>query len=373
MRATRRRSRPSSLAHTLLAALAISTRARAEPEPIDLVYRAYDGCPSERQFLEMVVGRAAKTQMSSEQTRGRKFRVTLLRERRETTGRLEIVASGVSASREVTGANCAEVAAALALFTALAIDPSARAEPNPEPRPDETQNAEKTEPKPADEPRPAGGPPMAPIAGGAARPAPSNTMARPSIDQDARRTQAGETIRRAPELLAGARALAAGGFEGGWATPAVGGGAALFVQLTTDGWGAYRASGAYFVDTETDLASFRFFAGRVDGCPYEARVARSLVLEPCLAFEIGRVAATAKAAPTLAPSTERKWWVAGDLVGRARFAPIPWIFAEVEAGASVPFTRYVFLLGTPGDIRGEAHRVPAIGWVLGFGLGARIL
>jgi hypothetical protein len=356
--------------------LAISAPARAEQEPIDLVYRAYDGCPSERQFLEMVVGRAAKTQMSSEQTRGRRFRVTIARERRETTGRLEIVASGVTASREVTGANCAEVAAALALFTALAIDPSARAEPSPEPRPDETESAEKTEPKSADEPRSATSPPLVP-------------MASPSIDQDARRTPARETSPRAPELLAGARALgagprtpellagartlAAGGFEGGSATPAVGLGAALFVQWTTAGRGAYRASGAYFVDTETGLASFRFFAGRLDGCPYEARVTRSIVLEPCLALEIGRVAATAKATPTLATSTERKWWVAGDLVGRARFAPIPWVFAEVEAGASVPFTRYVFLLGTPGDPRGEAHRVPAIGWVLGFGLGARIL
>jgi len=370
MGATRWRSRSSSLARILLAMLALSAPVRAEQEPIDLVYRAYDGCPSERQFLEMVVGRAAKTQMSSEQARGRKFRVTIARERRETTGKLEIVASGVTASREVTGANCGEVAAALALFTALAIDPSARAEPGPEPRPDETEGADKTEPKSADEPRAATGPPLVP-------------MASPSIDQDARRSPARETSpRRAPELLAGARtsellagarALGAGGFEGGSAMPAAGLGAGLFVQWTSAGWGAYRASGADFAGTETDQASFRFFAGRLDGCPYEARVTRSLALEPCLALEIGRVAATAKATPALATSTERKWWVAGDLVGRARFAPIPWFFAEVEAGASVPFTRYVFLLGTPGNFRGEAHRVPALGWVLGFGLGARIL
>jgi hypothetical protein len=343
-----------------LAVLAVSTRARAEHETIDLTYRAYEGCPSEPEFLEMVVGRAAKTQMLSERTRGRKFRVTVARERRETTGRLEIVASGVTASREVTGANCAEVASALALFTALAIDPSAGAEPNPEPRPDETQGAEKTEPKLAAEPKPATAPPIVPTAS-------------PSTDQDARRVPARESRPRAPELLAGARAIGAGGFEGGAATPAVARGAGLFVQWTTAGWGAYRAGGAYFADTETDLASFRFFAGRIDGCPYEARFARSLVLEPCLALEIGRVAATAKGAPALAPSTERRWWVAGDLVGRVRFAPIPWIFAEIEVGAAVPFTRYVFLLGTPNDPRGEAHRVPAIGWVLGFGLGARIL
>jgi hypothetical protein len=357
MRKARRTSQPSRLARALLAALTVASRAHAQQEPIDLTYRVAEGCPSERQFVAMVVGRAAKALILSERARGRKFHVTVTQQRKETLGRLEIVTSAASASREVTGANCGEVASALALFTALAIDPSAKTEPAAEPRADEAPTA--SEPKPE--------PKTATIAE-----APS-TASTSSIEPDARRAPPRETRPRGAEVLLGARALGLGAFASGSATPALARGVGPFVHWTTAGFGSYRAGASYFAATDTERATFQFFGGRVDGCPVGVHLARSLVLEPCLALEVGRVSATSKSAPALAPSTEQRWWVAGDLLARARFAPIPWIFAEVEAGVSVPFTRYTFLLGTENAVQDEVHEVPALGWVLGFGLGARIL
>jgi hypothetical protein len=345
MRETRRRL-PNRLTRIAIAFLTVATRARADEQPIDLAYRAPDTCPSERQFVEMVVGRAAKTLVLSERARGRKFVVTVTQQRKETSGRLEIVTGGTTAARDVSGANCNEVVSALALFTALAIDPSASVEPTPEPK--------REEPRPP-EPKP---------------PAPPITIV-PPIEQE---THPPPRERRAhgSQILVGARALGVGAFQGGAPTPSNLAGAGLFAQLTTEGFGAYRAGGTYFANSRQAGASFRFFSGRLDGCPISEEVARSLTFEPCLALEVGRVSATSQAAPALAPSTEARWWVAGDLVARGRFAPISWIFTEVEVGASVPFTRYTFLLGRPGDVRGEVHRVPAVGWVLGLGAGARI-
>jgi len=53
-------SMPSTLACALLAALVTPLTARADDQPIDLVYRSFEGCPSERQFIEMVVGARPK-------------------------------------------------------------------------------------------------------------------------------------------------------------------------------------------------------------------------------------------------------------------------------------------------------------------------
>jgi hypothetical protein len=345
MRRIRRRL-PSELARIGSLIFWLAATARADEQPIDLAYRAPDTCPSERQFVEMVVGRAAKTLVLSERARGRKFIVTVTQQRKEASGRLEIVAGGTTAARDVSGANCAEVVSALALFTALAIDPSASIEPNPEPKHEE--------PRPP-EPKP----PPPPI------------MIVPPVDQETRRPPRERRAHRS-EILVGARALGIGAFQGGAPTPRALAGGGLFAQWTTAGYGAYRIGGTYFANSQEAGAKFRFYSARLDGCPISEPVAPFFTFEPCIALELGRVSATSQATPGLAPTTEGRWWVAGDLLARGRIVPIPWIFAELEVGASLPFTRYTFLLGRPGDVRGEVHRVPLVGWVLGLAVGARI-
>lgn len=345
MRAPRLTSKPCISLIAFSLAVGFATTALGDEEPLDLVYQAYEGCPSERQFLAMVVGRAATNLVASERARSRKFYVTVAPHHGGTIGRLEIWSGADKASREVTGANCSEVVSALGLFTALVIDPSASTEP---PKPPE-DNARPIEPKRP----PAPTPPLA---------IESDTRPPPRIDN-----------RRTDEVLTGVRLVGEGAFTGGSAVPNTAGGGGFFAQWRTPSFGSYRASGTYFAPVDTDRSSFRFLAGRLDGCPVQLNLGRLVVLEPCLGVELGAVTASAKAGAGLAPSSERRWWVAGALLGRARFAPFRWIFAELEGGASIPFTRYVFLLGTETDIRGEVHRVPAVGWVLGLGLGARIL
>src|SRR5258706_4432851 len=308
MRAPRRASQLGIPAFAVLARALLSATSGAQEEPIDLVSHAYEGCPTEQQFLAMVVGRAAKTLVASERARSRKFYVTVTPQRATTTGRLEIVMGGESASREVAGANCGEVVSALDLFTALVIDPSASTEP---PKlPEETKPIEPKKPP-------------------------------PPVEPDTRAPRALPS-RRAHEVLTGVRVVGEGAFRGGSVLPATARGGGFFVHWHTPDFGAYRASGTYFAPGETDRSTFRFLAGRLDGCPFDAKLGRWVVLEPCLGLEVGSVSATAKAAAGLAPSTERRWWVSGNLLGRVRFTPFRWIFAELEGGASVPFTRYVF-------------------------------
>jgi hypothetical protein len=344
-----------SLAGIVLGAVGLCTLARADEEPIDLSFHAYEGCPSERQFLEQVVGRAAKTELASERARGRKFVVTVTTQRKDTLGKLEIVAGGATASREVKGLNCSEVVSALALFTALAIDPNASATP-----------AARDE---------SAAPSTSSVSAVAAPAIPAVAPKPPDADDASRDSNASKRDATQPgaKLLLGARGVAQGAFAGGSATPSTSLGGGLFVQASTPGFGSYRLSGAYFADDNVSTARFRLFAGRLDGCPVEIRLARGVAFEPCLALEVGRVQATSKETAVLTSSTAERWWTAGDLLGRLRFAPIPTFFAEIEAGPSVPFSRYVFYLGTEADTRGQVHQVPAVGWVVGLGLGVRIL
>jgi hypothetical protein len=343
-----------SLAGIVLGTIGLSALARADESPIDLSYRAYEGCPTEQQFVDQVVGRTAKTELASERARGRKFAVTVTSLRKDTLGKLEIVAGGATASREVKGLNCSEVVSALALFTALAIDPNASATPvatreeNAAPSASPTAS---TAPVPIVPPKP------------------------PDADDSDRESAGSKRDATAPgtKVLVGARGAAQGAFDGGSATPSTSLGAGLFVHAFTPGFGSYRLSGTYFTENNVSTASFRLFSARLDGCPVEVRLARGVEFEPCLALEVGRVKATAKETPVLTSSSAERWWLAGDLLGRLRFAPVPSLFLELETGPSVPFSRYVFYLGTETDTVGRVHQVPPLGWVVGFGLGARIL
>jgi hypothetical protein len=342
-----------SLVGIVLGTIALSALARADEPPIDLAYHAYEGCPSEQQFVDQVVGRTAKTELMSERARGRKFVVTVTTQRKDTLGKLEIAAGGATAAREVKGLNCNEVVSALALFTALAIDPNASATP--------VASREET---------------SAPAANAApAVSAPVFVPKPPDADEADRESATSRRDATAPgaKVLLGARGAAQGAFDGGSATPSTALGAGAFVHGFTPGFGSYRLSAAYFSKNDVSTATFRLFSARLDGCPAEIRLAHGVALEPCLALELGRVKASAKETPLLTSSSAERWWLAGDLLGRLRFAPFPAFFAELEAGPSVPFSRYVFYLGTETDTVGRVHQVPPLGWVVGFGLGARIL
>src|SRR5262249_42480128 len=160
----------------------------------------------------------------------RKFVVTVSASRKDTLGKLEIVAEGTTASREVKGLNCGEVVSALALFTALAIDPNASA----------TVASHDDNATPPVTPSPI-------------------TVAPPLLKSSEVDTGRGEGIppkqdatHPGAKLLFGGHGVVQGGFSGGSAVPTISPGGGVFLHVATAGFGSYRLSGAYFAESSTN-------------------------------------------------------------------------------------------------------------------------
>jgi hypothetical protein len=101
-------------------------RAQGSLEPVDMSYRAPDGCPSLSQFLGEVQRSTQRLRLATAGEAARHFDVVV----EAKQGRLT-VDGGSNGVREVTGADCGEVSRLLAFAAALAADPDAQ-------EPDET-------------------------------------------------------------------------------------------------------------------------------------------------------------------------------------------------------------------------------------------
>ena len=118
-----------------LAIVSFGRTAHAQVEPIRLEYSAAPECPTVSDFARGVFSRTARARLAQEaEASARTFVVALGKNASGFAGSLVVrEADGTTTAREVTGADCATVAEALALATSLAIDPNASLEPNPEP------------------------------------------------------------------------------------------------------------------------------------------------------------------------------------------------------------------------------------------------
>jgi len=337
-------------AHLVLAVVVWGRPLRAEEAPIDLDYRAYEGCPSVVEFTEQVTGRAEKTVLASERWRGRKFIVTVSPRRSGATGRLVIDSRGDRASREVEGTSCREVVAALALFTALAIDP----------------NAQMDAPAASESSAAAAPPPVPP-----APPAPALPVRDATVSERSRSAR-GSPVR----VLAGLTALDLSPLGRSSTFPPGALGGALFGEITTPSDSALTFGGrlsVLWVEARPESARFRLIAARLDLCPLVDAWGTSWSGELCAAAELGGVRATAQGAG-VEPTPAVRFWGAADALGRVRWSPGGGVvFLELEGGATMPLTRYDFSLGTPSEPQGDVHQVPPLGWVLGWGVGGRIL
>jgi hypothetical protein len=360
LRWMRASSSTASALATVLGALAWLTPAVAQDEPIDLDYRAYEGCPTAAEFIGQVSGRAAQTLLASERARRRRFIVTVVARRSGALGRLAIEAEGERAAREVTGATCKEVVAALALFTALAIDPDARSEPSAPAPPEADPGA---------------------AAGASAARAASSAAAAPlsvpgaSLDPPPPEKPGTSTV--LPwRAIAGLAALDVSPLAppGTPLRSALGGALFLEIAMRSDRalTSAARVS-VLWAEARPKSATFRLVAGRLDLCPAVYALSRALSTDLCAAVELGAVSAVASSAGGVEPARATRFWAAGDVLGRLRWGPGAAIFVELEAGATFPLTRYDFALGTSDEFQREIHAIPSAGWVLGFGLGGRIL
>jgi hypothetical protein len=293
----------------LIAALAVARSARADA-PARLLYTAPTGCPDAGAFAGEVHERAPRAQLTADAPRT--FTITITAADDGFAGTLATPEAG--APRSLAASRCDDLAAALALVTALAIDPSA-----------------------AD----------APIASIAA-PAPPP----PHIVEAAPR-RSGLAALLAPELDDG---IAPG------ALPA----ASVEARLIRDGLGHVDLGAALGRDTTESAAGrarFTWMVARISACwtAFDA----ALALDACAHGEAG--ALEAEGVDVVRAQDLRRLWVAVGAHAAARIRVTANVFAELRAGASAPLLRDRFYF-TPNVFIHEASAVTP--WV-SVGVGAR--
>jgi hypothetical protein len=145
-------------------------------------------------------------------------------------------------------------------------------------------------------------------------------------------------------LLLGARAVGPG-FSPGF-------------QLTPS-WGKTGTTGPAATG-----GTFAWALARLDACPLQVFLARSLTLEPCVAAELGQVSARGRSLGIVPVSRERWWFAAGATVS-LHLSFGPW-FARLGGLALLPATRDEFVFRDPDRTIHQASWV-LVGGTLGLG------
>jgi hypothetical protein len=320
----------------------------AQTESIHLDYRADEGCPGAAWFFGQVEERTARARLAAANERGRTFVVTLARGRSGTVGRLAIKdAERITVAREVTGEQCRDVAAALALATALAIDPLAALVPAGE-------NGRATEDAEA---------------------ARNRADAKAASDRRGSSGSAALQDRALPHPAsvgswawrAGAGVVLASGFA-----PPLSVGGSGFVETATEQPGAIVSAvrvgvfglGAPQHAVESAWSSFRFFFLRPGLCAVRLRLAAPLTAVPCIGVDLGVVSASGSNITT--PLRDDRLWAAGALEVRLRYELSSMWFLQADVGLVFPLTRYRFFFRDPDTL---IHTVPAVAAMGGAGLG----
>jgi hypothetical protein len=332
--------RPSLLL-TIGLLLSITT-ARADTEPIRIEYHAHAGCPSTTDFERLVFARTNSARRAIPGEPARIFTVTLTQDDKGVTGRLVVrEADGESVARRVSGARCEDIAAVLALATALAIDPHAALSPDTEDQ----------------QPAFAESAPPSPVA------APSSSAS--PVDTDEPYTPSTPRGPWAFALGLGPRL-----FLGTTPKPALGGGI----------WLEARPSHQHRFSVGIELAllqtpsspvqdaalDFQFFLADPQICPHLITLTDSLALDPCVGFELGLV--TGRSSGIQDAQTARRFWAAVDPLLRLQLTPEGSWFLALEAGAQVPLSRYRFVFHNPTT---TVHPVPSIAGVAAVRIGVR--
>jgi hypothetical protein len=278
--------------------------APAPPERIRLTYDAVASCPDREQLVALIAAHAQVIVVDDPGARG--FAVSIVADADGLRGELSIA----GAVRDVRGATCDEVVAAIALVAALAIEEQA---PKPEPR-----------------------------------------VVTPVVPDPERRWR-----------------LAAGGGVGMFTgmAPTARMGAPIFLEAAREHGPQLRL--AFDLTTRDDViddagsTSFRWTAGRIDGCPFVWERG-AFELAPCLGLELG-VTNARGVDVAMAAASDRPWITPAAILrlgvrfGRATVA------AEGSVGA--PLVRDRFLIGPDVTV----YQVPAIATNLALTLAIAIL
>jgi hypothetical protein len=306
----------------------------AQTESIHLDYRGDEGCPGAAWFFAQVEERTARARLALPHEPGRTFVVSLVRGRSGTVGRLAIQeAQRATVAREVTGEECRDVAAALALATALAIDPLAAIAPER----DRAAGAAEPSPPPAS-------PPAAVQDRALAPPAAARGWA----------WRAGASVALASGL---APRLSIGGL--GFVERQTRDAAAIVSAVRISAFGLRAPDEA----VQSAFASFRFFFLRPELCLVQLRIG-ALAAAPCIGLDLGVVSASGSRIET--PRSDERFWAAAAIGGRLRYAISPSWFVQVDLSLVLPMTRHRYYFRDPDT---PIHDVPPLIAMGSAGLG----
>ncbi|RYZ08388.1 MAG: hypothetical protein EOO73_08020 [Myxococcales bacterium] len=323
------------------------------PEQVELDYLSSAGCPSKESFVREVTARIRRP-VDWVAADGRVLvALSLSHTEGLATGRLEVArAAAPPTLREFTAQTCGEVASALALVVALALDPNARTEALPEPPPavpvEEPSAPSAAEPAPL----PAAAPSAAPSE--MAAPLPTRRESPPLHLVAWLGPVAGVDAGYAPKpLVTFGVSLGARVSWGSWLTPTL--------QLTPL-WGKTGSTGP-----AAALGSFSWAMARLEACPVDLRLAPWLGFSPCLAGEIGRLAARGTE-QGVEPTAAERWWAASGVTAAVHLELGNW-FVRLSGEGMFPVIRDEFVFLEPER---TVHRPNAFAYGGRLGVGFRI-
>jgi len=313
-----------------------SLLAQAQTPPVHVEYRAPAECPNADDFLRELQRRTHGIAWASSPT-ARTLSVVVTRSNPQVKGRVHVEnpSSPTPFSREVTGADCADVFSAVVLISALALDPDAITQPLL--------------------PRQPPLPPPAPT------PEPQSPSPPPAYSGLAGSWEAwlGGASRLTGGVAPGVALELAATVEGRWNTSTFFSPAARLSMFRTAKSDVPRGNGT---------ASWHLLGARLDTCPLTIQGPFHLALHPCASLELGDYQGRGQG---LALSqSERRLWLAWGATTQ-----LEWAFAsqwrlELQGGVLFPLQTYRFIFLTPPL---TVHHVPNVAGFSGFALSWRFL
>ena len=333
---------PLRTALLLLACAAFCTaRAFADGAlPATVTYAASTTCPAQEEFFRQVLGH-----LRGVPAKLRPIHVEIVDGEGAALARVTFEDDrGKSGTRELTGADCAEAAAAAALVVALEIDAQAAAAQTPTP-PAKPAN-------PAPRPKTPIEPPVPPV------------LPEPPAD----RKPHGYPRNGALVWTVGAGAVAEHAVA---PSPLLGVDAFFGVGQRAPAWDVrahfvYMRSGV--VEEAGQSADFTLLGGRLDGCAFPFLDLERSTLGPCLSIELASVQSSGQSREGFAGVDETTAWLAAGPLLRFRQA-FAELRVELAGGPWFPIagTR-TFVFGPPGGEDSSFHDVPPVGWTAGASL-----
>lgn len=288
---------------------------------IPLHYQAQAPCPDRDAFLIEVRRRISDSTPAAIDS----ISVEIDEQAGRFNGKLRLEAhSGEPSTRSINGERCDEVAAALALITALALQAKLPSE----------------QPEPAETPAP----PVEPV------PEPQ---------------QPTPTLPRSPRFELGAQLGGASAYSPNPSLTL----RAFVAAVTRHALFRLNLGYATSVDAQraTGNADFSLLAARGDICAL-LDDNDPLTLGLCGAFELGYLRAAGTDSGSLDAQGGGMLWAAPALIGQLRYAPSASFRLELGAGAHFPLYREQFIFRLANGSDDQVHEIPGVGWLASLGV-----